>query len=163
MNRGLVSATLAALLVASTATRSTAREDDAVLPPEHVPPHAHAHPHAHPHVHAPVPVPVPGYVPIQQPGYVRLSAPLNPVPQPNIPYQVGGSLITNEALYAHEMLYPHQYRALYGPYYYRVKNRWYLTPRGYLQQEHWELEGTEVKVKYHSAIAPFALFMPPGR
>jgi hypothetical protein len=142
MIRGLVSATLAALFVASAATHTRAEEAYA----GDVAPGGSHH----------------GYVPIQQPGYVRLSAPLNPVPQPNIPYQVGGSVITNQAFYAHEMLYPHSYRALYGPYYYKVGNVTTFNGRGFVQREKWELQGTEVKVKYHSAISPFALFFPPG-
>ena len=43
-----------------------------------------------------------------------------PTPLPNIPYQVGATVLTNQALYPHEMLYAHTYRALYPPYYYEV-------------------------------------------
>lgn len=86
----------------------------------------------------------------QQEGYVRLGAPLYPSPRPNIPIWVGSTMITNQALAPHEMLYPHTYRAMYPPYYHRVKGGWILTPLGVKSHEKWELQGTQVQVNYRS-------------
>ena len=86
----------------------------------------------------------------QQPGYVQLGAPLYPCPRPNIPIWTGSTMITNQAFAPHEMLYPHTYRAMYPPYYHRVKGGWILTPFGIRSHEHWELQGTQVQVKYRS-------------
>ena len=87
---------------------------------------------------------------MQQQGYVRLGAPLYPSPRPNIPIWVGSTMITNQALAPHEMLYPHTYRAMYPPFYHRVKGGWILTPLGVRSHERWELQGTIVQVKYRS-------------
>jgi hypothetical protein len=105
-------------------------------------------------------VPVPAVAPA--PGYVRLNAPLYPCPQPNVPIWTGGSVITNQALAPHEMLYPHTYRALYPPYYHRVIGHWFWTPFGMRSHEKWELQGTMVEVKYraHFPLAP--KFFPPN-
>lgn len=92
------------------------------------------------------PVPAPGV----QPGYVHLGAPLYPSPRPNIPVWTGSTFITNQALAPHEMLYPHTYRALYPPYYHRVKGGYMWTPFGMRTHEKWELQGTMVQVKYRS-------------
>jgi hypothetical protein len=89
--------------------------------------------------------------PVQQEGYVRLGAPLYPSPRPNIPIWVGSTMITNQALAPHEMLYPHTYRAIYPPFYHRVKGGWVLTPFGVRSHEKWELQGTMVQVKYRSS------------
>jgi hypothetical protein len=70
-------------------------------------------------------------------------------------------VITNQALSPHEMLYKHRYHAMYPPFYYKVNGRWVVTRDGLLNRETWQLQGTEVKVKYHSHISPFALFAPP--
>ena len=86
----------------------------------------------------------------QQPGYVHLGAPLYPSPRPNIPIWSGSTMITNQAFAPHEMLYPHTYRATYPPYYHRVKGGWILTPFGIRSHERWELQGTQVQVKYRS-------------
>ena len=86
----------------------------------------------------------------QQPGYVQLGAPLYPSPRPNIPIWTGSTMITNQAFAPHEMLYPHTYRATYPPYYHRVKGGWILTPFGIRSHERWELQGTQVQVKYRS-------------
>ncbi|GAB5440588.1 MAG: hypothetical protein Fues2KO_09370 [Fuerstiella sp.] len=88
-------------------------------------------------------------------------APLYPAPQPGIPPYVGVTLIPNPALHPHELTYPHQYRALYGPYYYKVNGHWVVTPFGVWSKENWKLQGTQVDVKYKSHISPFALFKPP--
>ena len=94
-------------------------------------------------------------------GYPQTGAALYPAPLPGIPHQVGGTSITNPALQPHEMLYPHQYKALYGPYYYQVHGGWMVTPFGVWSQENWKLKGTEVDVKYKSHISPFSFFAPP--
>ena len=86
----------------------------------------------------------------QQSGYVQLGAPLYPCPRPNIPIWSGSTMITNQAFAPHEMLYPHTYRAMYPPYYHRVKGGWILTPFGIRSHERWELQGTQVQVKYRS-------------
>jgi hypothetical protein len=93
--------------------------------------------------------------------YPQTGASLYPSPQPNVPYQVGGTAITNQAFYPHEMLYPHKYKALYGPYYYRVNGRWNMTPFGMWSHENWKVEGTEVEVEYRSHISMFAGFKTP--
>lgn len=103
--------------------------------------------------------PAPNYM--YQPGYVYLNAPLYPSPQPYVPQEVGSSVITNQAFAPHEMLYKHKYHAMYPPFYYKVNGRWMVTRNGVLTRETWKLQGTEVKVKYHSHISPFALFCPP--
>jgi len=89
--------------------------------------------------------------PMQQQGYVRLGAPMYPTPKPNIPIWAGATMITNQALAPQEMLYPHTYRAIYPPYYHRVKGGWILTPLGVRSHEKWELQGTMVQVKYRSS------------
>lgn len=95
-------------------------------------------------------------------GYPQTGAALYPAPLPGIPHQVGGTVIMNPALQPHEMLYPHQYKALYGPYYYEVQGGWMVTPFGVWSQENWKLKGTEVDVKYKSHISPFSFFAPPA-
>lgn len=87
----------------------------------------------------------------QQAGYVQLGAPLYPSPRPNIPIWTGSTMITNQAFAPHEMLYPHTYKATYPPFYHRVKGGWILTPFGVRSHERWELQGTQVQVKYRSS------------
>lgn len=93
---------------------------------------------------------LPPQAPPQQSGYVQLGAPLYPSPRPNIPIWSGSTMITNQAFAPHEMLYPHTYRATYPPYYHKVKGCWVLTPFGIRSHERWELQGTQVQVKYRS-------------
>ncbi len=93
-------------------------------------------------------------------GYPQLNAPLYPSPTQFNPPHTGGTIITNQALAPHEMLYPHKYHAMYGPFYYRVRGSWVMTPFGMRQHENWELQGTEVKVNYRSSYAPFSGFHP---
>lgn len=95
------------------------------------------------------------------PAYPYLNAPMYSSPRQNIPYQVGGAVITNQAFYPQEMLWAHKYRAMYPPYYYKVRGHWHVTPFGVHQSERWKLQGTEVKVNYKSHISPFAGFCPP--
>jgi hypothetical protein len=73
-----------------------------------------------------------------------------PSPRPNVPIWAGSTMITSPALAPHEMLYPHSYRALYPPYYHRVKGGWIWTPFGIRSHERWELQGTQVQVNYRS-------------
>lgn len=121
--------------------------------------------HAGVYTHWPIPVPAPMYLPqgaaqITPNGYPSLNAPLYPVPLPNIPYQTGGSLITNQALDPHEFLYPHTYRSIYPPYYYQVSGAYKVFPWGVSQSERWRLRGTLVTVKYNSSISPCSGFFP---
>lgn len=93
--------------------------------------------------------------------YPQTGAALYPAPRPGIPQQMGGALIQNQAFHPHEMLYPHRYKAIYPPYYYKVNGGWMVTPFGVWSKEHWHLQGTQVDVKYKSHISPFAHFTPP--
>lgn len=95
------------------------------------------------------------------PAYPYLNAPMYSSPRQNIPYQVGGVVITNQALYPQEMLWAHKYRAMYPPYYYKVRGHWKVTPFGVWQCEGWKLQGTEVKVNYKSHIGLTSGFCPP--
>ncbi|MEY3176023.1 MAG: hypothetical protein RLZZ436_3937 [Planctomycetota bacterium] len=97
-----------------------------------------------------------------QPGYPQTGAALYPAPVPGIPHQMGGTVIMNPALQPHEMLYGHQYKALYPPYYYQVHGEWLVTPFGVWSQENWKLKGTEVNVRYRTSISPFSFFTPPA-
>lgn len=93
--------------------------------------------------------------------YPYLGAPLYPSPVQRVPVQVGATVITNQALYPHEMLYPHEYCALYPPFYYRVKGSWIWTPFGIRSHDKWKLQGTQVNVKYRSEYSLFSAFCPP--
>ncbi|QDT40065.1 hypothetical protein Pan241w_01180 [Gimesia alba] len=95
------------------------------------------------------------------PGYPQLGAPMYPSPKPGIPDYVGRTIITNQALAPQEMLYAHEYNAMYGPYYYNVKGGWIWTPFGMRSHERWKLEGTRVNVKYKSDFGLFPRFIPP--
>jgi hypothetical protein len=104
--------------------------------------------------------------PVPCPGgcfYPQTNAPLYPTAQPNVPYQVGGTIITNQAFAPHEMLYPHDYRAMYAPFYYVVKGRWVVTPWGVRNNEQWELQGTMVEVNYRPRAPLFSGFHPLRR
>lgn len=91
----------------------------------------------------------------QQAGYVNLNAPMYPSPRPNIPIWTGGTMITNQAFAPHEMLYPHSYRAMYGPFYHRARGCYVWTPFGMRTHEKWDLLGTTVKVDYRSSWPKF--------
>ena len=108
--------------------------------------------------------PMPGRMNFQQ-AHARgrmpsFSAPLYPCPVQNVPAQVGGVMYTNQAFAPHEMLYAHEYRAMYPPYYYRVKGHWLWTPFGVESHDTWEPVVTEVKVKYRTDYNPLAAFFP---
>jgi len=75
-----------------------------------------------------------------------IQAPLYPSPRPDIPSEVGWTVISNQALAPYEMTYAHSYKALYPPYYY--KNCHGLSCLPLVPKPH--LVGTEVRVKYHS-------------
>ncbi|MFN5299080.1 MAG: hypothetical protein ACK5HA_12310 [Planctomycetaceae bacterium] len=83
------------------------------------------------------------YTPVSAPA---IQAPLYPSPRPDIPAEVGWTVISNQALAPHEMLYAHSYRAIYPPYYY--KNLHGLSCLPFFPKP--ALLGTEVRVKYHS-------------
>ena len=93
--------------------------------------------------------------------YPQLNAPMYPSPVQYTPAWNGGTFVTNQAFAPHEMLYPHTYRALYPPYYYKVKGGWIWTPFGMRQHEEVKLEGTEVTVKYKSHLPLFSGFKAP--
>jgi hypothetical protein len=88
--------------------------------------------------------------------YPGIHAPLYPCPRPNVPHEVGWTLITNPALAPHEMLYPHTYHALYPPYYY--KNTCGLACIPFFPKP--KLKGTEVTVKYKGSHGLFSHFYP---
>ena len=100
---------------------------------------------------------------LHQEGYVHLNAPLYAAPVQHVPIQVGGTMITNPAFAPHEYLYPHDYSAMYGPFYHRARGTWAITPWGVRTNERWDLVGTEVNVKYRSKIPFFAGFNPVNR
>jgi hypothetical protein len=93
--------------------------------------------------------------------YTQLHAPMYPCPMPNVPTYVGGTAYTNQAFAPHEMLYAHKYKSLYPPFYYKVHGKWWWTPFGMESHDKWELQGTEVKVKYSSSYPLFSGFHPP--
>ena len=95
--------------------------------------------------------------------YPQTGAALYPAPVPGIPHQIGGTLIPNQAFHPHEMLYAHEYKAMYPPYYYKVNGGWMVTPFGVWSHEDWKLQGTTVEVKYKSSISPFSLYKRPAR
>ena len=109
------------------------------------------------------PQPQGGYYPMSSGGgYPQPGAALYPAPVPGIPTQIGGAAIMNQAFHPHEMLYPHEYHAMYPPYYYKVNGGFMLTPFGVWSHENWKLQGTQVDVKYNSHVSPFALWHPPS-
>jgi len=93
--------------------------------------------------------------------YPQLNAPLYPSPVQHVPSWTGGTVITNQAFAPHELLYPHEYHSMYGPFHYKVKGCWIWTPFGMRQHEQWKLQGTEVRVKYRSHYKLFSGFHPP--
>ncbi|MCA9116504.1 MAG: hypothetical protein KDA79_15575 [Planctomycetaceae bacterium] len=104
----------------------------------------------------------PGHPGQQDPrSYPQLDASLYPGPQPNIPWQTGGTIITNQAFAPHEMTYPHEYRAMYPPYYYKATGGWVVTPWGVWSHDNWKLMGTEVHVKYKSKHSLFSKMKVP--
>lgn len=125
-------------------------------------PISYSHGHFKDHKHYKAAQPVPSMAGRNVlPGYPQLGAPMYPSPKPGIPDYVGRTIITNQALAPQEMLYPHEYKAMYGPYYYNVKGGWIWTPFGMRSHERWRLEGTQVHVKYKSDFGLFPRFIPP--
>ena len=94
--------------------------------------------------------------------YPQTGSALYPCPVPGIPHQIGGAQIMNQAFHPHEMLYAHEYHAMYPPYYYKVNGGFMVTPFGVWSHEDWKLQGTQVDVKYKSHISPFSMFHPPN-
>ncbi len=84
-----------------------------------------------------------------------------PCPQPHIPTNVGTTVITNQALAPHEMLFAHKYKALYPPFYHKTTRTWCLIPGKLHRTEKRVLTGTMVEVDYKSYISPFSLYCPP--
>ena len=102
------------------------------------------------------------------PVYPELDASLYPCPRPDIPAEVGGTVITNPAMYPHEMLYPHTYKTIYPPFYYKYKRQFGLYPcnllyfRNPFVRKVPVIRGTEVTVEYRGYISPSALYFPPS-
>ncbi|MCA8991960.1 MAG: hypothetical protein KDA88_08275 [Planctomycetaceae bacterium] len=112
---------------------------------------------ASPYVNASMGIPTQMAQPVQayngvpsQGKYPQLSSALYPAPVQNVPSWQTQTVITNQAFAPHEMLYPHDYKAMYGPFYYKVRGHWFWTPFGMRQHENWKLEGTTVEVKYRA-------------
>lgn len=125
-------------------------------------PISYSHGHFKDHKHYKAAQPMPSMAGMNVlPGYPQLSAPMYPSPKPGIPDYVGRTIITNQAMAPQEMLYPHEYTAMYGPYFYNVKGGWIWTPFGIRSHERWKLEGTRVNVKYKSDFGLFPRFIPP--
>ncbi|MGQ0636994.1 MAG: hypothetical protein ACT4QC_20485 [Planctomycetaceae bacterium] len=78
--------------------------------------------------------------------YPPIRASMYPCPRPDVPREVGWTMITSPAFSPHEMLYAHTYRALYPPYYYRNKCGLACIPF----MPKCKLKGTEVTIKYKS-------------
>ena len=108
----------------------------------------------------PAAVPAPAYAQIA-PGYPYLNAPMYSCPRQDVPYQMGGTYITNQAFYPQEMMHAHEYKAMYPPFYYRAHGGWIVTPFGVHSHEAWELQGTVVKVKYMPRYCLFSGFHAP--
>lgn len=98
--------------------------------------------------------------PVFPQAHPRPQAGLYPSPVQNTPQWIDQTLITNPAFAPHEMLYPHEYHAMYGPFYYKNCGTFIWTPFGMRTHERWKLQGTEVKVKYHDRIKLFSGFIP---
>ncbi len=94
-------------------------------------------------------------------GYTQLGAPMYPSPVQHVPPQIGGTLITNPAFAPQEMLYTHNYKAMYPPFYYKVRGSWYWTPWGIRSHDVWELRGTEVSIQYKKHYPWRQPFTPP--
>ncbi len=93
--------------------------------------------------------------------YPQMHAPMYPCPVPNVPVQVGGTTISNQAFAPHEMMYAHKYKAMFPPFYYKVSGGWLKTPWGMESHDKWVLQGTEVKVNYRDRYSWFSGFHPP--
>jgi hypothetical protein len=88
--------------------------------------------------------------------YPAINSSLYPCPRPDVPYEVGQTIITNQAFYPHEMLYAHRYKALYPPYFYQ--NKCGLACLPFFPKPC--LKGTVVTVKYRSCL-PWG-YCPPS-
>ena len=90
------------------------------------------------------------------PCYPAINSSLYPCPRPDVPYEVGQTIITNQAFYPHEMLYCHRYKALYPPYFY--ENKCGLACLPFFPKP--RLKGTCVTVKYKTCL-PWG-YCPPS-
>jgi len=151
MSRWFVQSVSTALVAVGLAVPAVHAQSEVrnILPPSPAQPTAPAAPTYQTAQYA-APVAAAPYVAPQQAGYVRLNAPLYPSPRPNIPIWSGSTMITNQAFAPHEMLYPHTYRAMFPPFYHRVRGKYIWTPFGMRTHEQWKLQGTLVEVKYRS-------------
>lgn len=89
--------------------------------------------------------------------YPQINSSLYPCPKPDVPREVGWTVITTPALSPHEFTYAHQYRALYPPYFY--KNTCRLACLPFFPKPC--LKGTEVTVKYRTTYGHCG-FCPPA-
>ncbi len=92
----------------------------------------------------------------------RPHGPLYSCPQPYVPIETGGTIITNPAFDPHEMLYCHTYRAIYPPFFYKYK--WSSRMRGNdapAEKERLKVYGTRVRVHYSGDYPLFTWFLPP--
>ncbi len=89
--------------------------------------------------------------------YPQINSSLYPSPKPDVPREVGWTMYTTPALSPHEMLYAHQYRAMYPPYFYKNTGRLACLP--FFPKP--ALKGTVVTVKYktHYGLSGFS---PPA-
>ena len=137
----IIQSTLAAILLAALASQSTLAQAPNYLP------HAGYGNQSAPNYHS--------YGVSTGPGYPKMDAPLYTSPVQYVPEQMGGAYYTNQAFAPHEMLYPHKYKAMYGPFYYKVKGHYVITRSGVKVQERWYLQGTEVEVDYKDHFSLF--------
>lgn len=89
--------------------------------------------------------------------YPPINSSLYPSPKADVPREVGWTVYTTPALSPHEMLYAHQYRAMYPPYFY--KNTCRLSCLPFVPKP--RLKGTVVTVKYKTHYG-LCGFTPPA-
>src|SRR5262249_18284595 len=89
--------------------------------------------------------------------YPHLNSALYPCPKPDVPYEVGRTVITNQDPHQHAMLSCHRYRAIYPPYYYQSKCGLACLP--FFPKPC--IKGTVVTVKYKSKL-PCGVYPPSG-
>jgi hypothetical protein len=91
------------------------------------------------------------------PCYPQINSALYPCPRPDVPWEVGQTVITNQAFYPHEMLYCHRYKAIYPPFYY--ENKCGLACIPFFPKPC--IKGTVVTVKYKTTL-PCSFYPPWG-
>ncbi len=108
-------------------------------------------------------------------GSTRLDPPLYPSPVQYVPREVGSTMVTNPAFNPQEMLWSHEYHALYGPFYFKRTGLfpWLRCKKTVMYYQgdpacrrrlphDVRLIGTEVNVKYRSQVPLFAGWLPPN-